>query len=218
MASVFAYEAMQKNNPIFYYFAIAWTFMFASIFVVLLWGSMVSAYDFNYSATQSMYVAEQEIVVSQPEPAVFSRPVRLSIPTISVDAKVEEVGVAKNGTMATPSSFKTVGWYKYGPMPGEIGSAVLDGHPDNGLGLKGVFKRLGELEEGDDIFVYDKDGGKTQFKVTIVDTYEYTKVPVDQIFNENEKPLLRLITCDGRWVREYKTYDTRIIVTAELVR
>ena len=187
--------------------------MFASIFVVLFWGSMVSAFDFNYSASAD------PISVETPAPTQsFKRPVRLYIPSISIDAKVEEVGVAKNGTMATPRTFQTVGWYKYGPVPGEIGSAVLDGHSDNGLGLKGVFKRLEELEDGHDIYIYDKEGRQIHFRVISVDTYEYTEVPTDQIFNESERALLRLITCDGRWVREYKTYDTRIIVTAELVR
>src|SRR6185437_12791823 len=48
-------------------------------------------------------------------------PVRVRIPRIGVDAPIETVGLEANGTMGTPQSFSDVGWYGYGPTPGQAG-------------------------------------------------------------------------------------------------
>ena len=67
---------------------------------------------------------------------------RISIPAIKVDAKIQEVGITAKGNMAAPRTFSEVGWYKYGPRPGETGSAVLAGHVDNGIAFPAVFSKL----------------------------------------------------------------------------
>src|ERR1039457_7041885 len=77
----------------------------------------------------------------------LSTPVRLVISALHIDAKVQDVGITKNGNMATPNNFTDVGWYKYGALPGEMGSAVIAGHVDDGLALPGVFKHLGDLQK-----------------------------------------------------------------------
>lgn len=146
----------------------------------------------------------------------FETPLRLRIPAISVDAKVQHVGLTKNNAMGVPTNFRDVGWYKHGSVPGEMGSAVIAGHVDNALGLSGVFKRLKDLEPGDDIYVIDKDGVEIIFTVTSVDRYRYDEAPTEEIFNETGEPLLRLITCGGKWIQSKKTYDERIVVTARL--
>jgi hypothetical protein len=49
-------------------------------------------------------------------------PARLRIPSLSIDARVESVGVKENGAMQNPSNFVNVGWYRYGALPGEAGN------------------------------------------------------------------------------------------------
>src|SRR5258708_38380056 len=60
-------------------------------------------------------------------------PDRLDIPVLNIDAAVLQVGIARSGHMAVPPNFTDVGWYKYGSLPGQKGSAVMAGHVDNGL-------------------------------------------------------------------------------------
>lgn len=140
----------------------------------------------------------------------------LSIPKIGVDAKIVEVGITKKGNMASPENFSDVGWYKYGTIPGEMGSAVIAGHVDNGLGLGAVFSRLGELKEGDDIYVLDKDGKQTHFLVKNTEEYNYD-ARAEKVFNDNDGKFLKLVTCSGKWIDSLKTHNKRLIVSAVLV-
>jgi sortase (surface protein transpeptidase) len=155
----------------------------------------------------------------QPKPpVVINDPVNLSIPNARVNAHVIPVGVTKTGNLDVPPNFVEVGWYKYGTKPGQVGNAVLDGHVDNGGSIDGVFKHLRDLNPGDDIFVNGADGAQLHFKVVHSDIYLTSKFPSDVVFNENDgKPILKIITCHGTYVPSTKTYDHRLVVTAELV-
>ena len=144
-------------------------------------------------------------------------PLRLSVPSLNIDAKVQYVGVNAAGNMGVPNNFTDVAWYKYGPAPGMRGSAVIDGHVNNGLGLAGVFKRLGDLHVGDDVYVTRKGGDTKHFKVIALETYNYKRVPVEEIFNRADGAYLNLITCEGNWVKGEKTYDQRLVVYTKLV-
>lgn len=144
-------------------------------------------------------------------------PERLYIPKIGVDAAVQHVGLTKKGNMANPSNFTDVAWYKFGPVPGMLGSAVIAGHLDNALALNGVFKKLNELKVGDDVYVTSEDGEKLRFKVIESQIYPYDDAPEERIFNANDAKRLNLITCAGKWLKAEKTYDQRLVVYAELV-
>lgn len=176
---------------------------------------------FKGAVVGNQYIADEGIFVPQTASAtvrgVFAAPERLRIPAISVDALVQHVGLTAKKAMANPTNFTDVGWYKYGTIPGERGSAVMAGHVDNGLGLNGVFKNLKNLKKGDDIYVLDEEGTQIHFKVTAINHYKYDEAPAEDIFNESSKNLLRLITCGGKWLKEAKTYDERVVVTAERV-
>lgn len=149
-------------------------------------------------------------------PGTPAKPSELIIPAISVDAHVQYVGLAYSGNMGVPNNFTDVAWYKNGPIPGQMGSAVMDGHVDNGLSLAGVFKHLEDVKVGDDIYVVTVTGQKLHFVISDVTTFSYHDAPVQQIFNENDKAYLKLITCTGGWVQSDRTYDHRLLVTAVL--
>jgi sortase (surface protein transpeptidase) len=142
-------------------------------------------------------------------------PVRFSIPALNIDAKVQDVGITASGAIGSPSNFTDVGWYEVGAVPGNPGVALIDGHVDNGLALAGVFKHLSDIAVGDHVYVTNHAGKKLDFVVTSVDAYDYQHVPLNTILDSTTTGLA-LITCDGTWVGDRRTYDERLVVTAEL--
>ncbi len=152
----------------------------------------------------------------EPTP-VSEQPKRLTVPSLGIDADIQYVGVNAKGNMGVPSNFRDVAWYKYGTVPGQVGSAVIDGHVDNGLKLAGVFKKLDQIRVGDDVYVETKEGGALHFKVVEVVTYHYKDVPLEKLFNRADKRRLNLVTCGGSWIQGEKTYDERIVVYTVLV-
>ena len=144
-------------------------------------------------------------------------PVRLLIPKLTIDANVQRVGIAASGDVGVPNNFTDVAWYKNGVAPGQDGSALIDGHVDNGLSLAGVFKHLNSIALGDDIYVQTESGIKLHFVVSGIVLYPYQSVPMSDILSTTGAPRLALITCDGAWVEGQRTYDHRLVVYADLV-
>jgi LPXTG-site transpeptidase (sortase) family protein len=145
-------------------------------------------------------------------------PVRIQIPKLKVDAKVVPVGITKSGLMDAPHNFTDTGWYKLGTIPGNIGSAVIDGHEDNAIDLDGVFKHLDQLSPGDDIYIVRQDGKKLHFQVEKSAIYAYNDTThLNEIFKKSDASRLNLITCSGKWVQAIHTNDKRIVVFTKLV-
>lgn len=137
----------------------------------------------------------------------------LTIPSLGINTKIQSVGITRKGNMSTPNNYVDVGLYKYGPLPGEKGSAVIAGHVDNGLGTRAVFGNLKNIKEGDKIYVEMEKGVKTRFTVVSISTYDFD-AHTDEVFNQNDNTYLKLITCGGKWIPELRTHDKRIVVTA----
>lgn len=144
-----------------------------------------------------------------------SLPIRLVIPQISVDAHVQNVGITKSGAMATPKGFTDVGWYRYGPLPGDAGLALIAGHVDNALGLDGVFKNLSALRQGDAFAVLFADGSEKRFAVNLVEQVPYDSIGTLADAHPSD-PTLVLITCGGNWIQSAHSYSERLIVFARL--
>lgn len=152
--------------------------------------------------------------------SVDELPSQLSIPKLNITAKIQRLGIDKNGNMAAPNNFTDVSWYKYGTVPGLIGSAVIAGHEDNALSLDGVFKHLDQLKVGDDVYVVSASGQKLHFRVTDKKIYPYnlSGPELEKIFTAADKSRLNLITCAGVWLKSAKTNDKRLVVYTELVK
>ena len=143
-------------------------------------------------------------------------PDELSIPKIHVTSNVQHLGITKTGNMAAPDNFSDVSWYKYGAIPGKEGSAVMAGH-DNGIYVRGVFKRLGELKVGDDVYMTKENGEKLHFKVIETAIYPYDKAPLEKIFTRKDSSYLNLITCTGTFNKDIGSSDHRLVVYTALV-
>ena len=149
--------------------------------------------------------------------SVTEYPARLQIPKLDIDAEVQHVGVTKTGNMAAPNNFTDVSWYKYGTIPGHLGSAAIAGHVDNALGTPAIFIDLHKLEVGDDIFVLDHNHKKLHFKVVDKALYPYDQAPLERIFNTTDDSYLNLITCQGEWVPAAKSAANRLVIYTKLV-
>lgn len=192
--------------------------LIASIVVVLGLGV------FGYTLAQAVWYSPGEEVTDNTKAPVATKtvlkasdPIKLRIPSLGIAASVQKVGIAKSGNMAVPTNYSDVGWYKYGPAPGQMGNVVMDGHVDNGFSMPGVFKKLNSITEGSAIYVETVGGSVYHYKVTEVSLYPYQSVPTQKIFSKSGDPMLVLISCDGAWIQGEKTYDTRLVVYAKLV-
>ncbi len=142
------------------------------------------------------------------------RPVSLTISDIGVEvATVIGVGVEPNGDMEIPPADE-VGWYRYGPAPGEKGSAVLAAHIAYD-GQNGVFVQLDDLEIGSSIQVAYEDGTTTEFVAVALEQYDKQELPKQEIFDRTGRARLVLITCGGEFNRSLRSYEDNIVVYAE---
>jgi len=137
---------------------------------------------------------------------------RLKIPSLELDAVIEPVGLTAAGAMEVPKDPADVGWFEQGPRPGEIGSAVMDGH--YGVwknGTVAVFNRLNELKPGDDLSVEDAAGVISHFVVREVRSYDWD-ADTSEVFNSSDgKAHLNLITCEGVWNTTQGSYPNRLV-------
>jgi LPXTG-site transpeptidase (sortase) family protein len=187
------------------------------VFSTTLAHALLDAPESDIIATNTTNTSQDtEQLTSTHTAAPGDYPVRLQIPSLGIDANVQYVGITAHATMAVPNNFTDVGWYKYGPVPGSSGSAVMAGHVDNALALPGVFKHLQDIQQGEDIYVLTKDGNKQHFVVDEVDIYNVNDVPTSRVFETSGSAHLNLITCDGTWVQSQKQYDQRLVVYSHL--
>jgi hypothetical protein len=146
-----------------------------------------------------------------------SVPTRISIPAIGVTAPIMAVGLAADGTIATPplANSNLAGWYEGGPAPGQNGPAVVVGHVDGPHG-ESIFYKLGKLKPGDTIQMTLTNRRVAIFSIYSVESYPKGKFPGDRIYGDYTRPGLRLITCGGAFVGGSTGYADNVVVYATL--
>ena len=157
--------------------------------------------------------------VAAPESAARpAPPVRVQIPALGVDSVVDPVGVAPDGQMAIPEDVDRLGWYRFGPVPGEDGSAVVAGHVDDREQGLGALAPLREASVGTEIVVTDAAGTTTRWRVVSRELITKQVLPLDRLFARTGPPRLTLITCGGPFLPEFRSYRDNVVVVAEPVR
>jgi hypothetical protein len=159
----------------------------------------------------------------EPPPRAFpvlepSRPVRLEIRAIGVDAPLMTVGVAADGSVDVPplKRYHEAAWFDEGPTPGQFGPAVIVGHADTRTG-PAVFYKLGRLRPGQRIEIVRRDNRVAVFEVNSVERFAKHKLPVERVYGDFSRPALRLMTCGGRWLGGRTGYADNVVVFASLV-
>jgi LPXTG-site transpeptidase (sortase) family protein len=147
------------------------------------------------------------------EPAQSILPVRLRIPAIGVDSRLEKLGVSRRGRLQPPVDPQRAGWFPGSAVPGEIGSAVIAGHRDSLVG-PAVFWRLTDLRPGDKITVTRSDGVVERFEVAQIHRVPRASFPTEQVYGATPDRLLRLITCGGLYDHVHGRYLDNVLVVA----
>ena len=144
-----------------------------------------------------------------------SVPVSLRIPAIGVAVAVSTLGLNPDGTVEVPTDFQKPGWYRLGPSPGQMGSAVILGHVDSYQG-PAVFFRLRSLAAGDPVEVTLADGVVADFVVTSVAMYPKDQFPSQQVYGSHGNRALQLVTCGGTFDTRTRSYLSNIVVYTSL--
>jgi hypothetical protein len=148
---------------------------------------------------------------ARPAPA----PDRLQLPTLGVGARIRPVGVDGAGQLEIPDDVAAVGWYRFGPRPGDpAGSTVLSGHVDSAEQGRGAFFRLRELQPGDPVLVRDSAGRTRRYRVVAREEWPKSEVPLERVFSRGGAPRLTLVSCGGGFREDVRSYRDNIAVTA----
>lgn len=146
-----------------------------------------------------------------------SEPTRLVIPSVNINTTFSEpLELEETGEIEVPDDYVSVGYYKFGPTPGEIGPAVVLGHVDSFEG-PAVLYSLGNIEEGDEIKIERKDGTIATFAVTEIERNSQNDFPTQKVYGKIPFAGLRLITCSGVYDKNTLRYSHNLIVYGKLV-
>jgi sortase (surface protein transpeptidase) len=123
------------------------------------------------------------------------------------------LGRNPDGSAVVPSGTTFTGWYDLGPIPGEMGPAVIIGHVDSYTG-PGVFFNLKYLLPGDMVTV-DDGSVLVSFRVERVVVYPKDSFPTAAVFGPTPDSELRLITCGGPFDSSIGHYEDNVVVYAD---
>lgn len=144
-----------------------------------------------------------------------SAPVGLRVPAIGLDVPVSLLGLNPDRTVQVPADAQLPGWFRLGPSPGELGSAVILGHVDSRLG-PAVFFRLRSLRAGDRVDVSRADGTVARFVVDGVAMYPKERFPARQVYGSHGYSALQLVTCGGDFDPGARSYRSNVVVYTSL--
>jgi hypothetical protein len=139
--------------------------------------------------------------------------VQLVVPDLGVDAAVDPVGVEADGQMTVPAEVDRVGWYRFGPVPGAAGSAVVAGHVDSWDQGLGALAPLREAEVDDEVLVTDAAGAVSRWRVVSRDLLAKQALPAE-LFARTGEPRLVLVTCGGPYLPDLRSYRDNVVVVA----
>ncbi len=164
------------------------------------------------------FVAASPILSIIPfEEARSGIPINLKIPSINVDAAIEQVGTTPDGAMDVPKEPENVAWFNLGPRPRENGSSVIAGHSGYKDNKPAVFDSLYKLQQGDKIYIEDEFGATTIFVVRESRRYD-PKADATSVFSSYDGlSHLNFITCTGAWNEKERTHSDRLVVFSDKI-
>jgi sortase A len=140
-------------------------------------------------------------------------PTKISIEKLDINSPIERVGITDE-KMSTPSLPGNVGWYEYGVAPGEIGSAVLDGHVNWKSSSEAAFTNLKNIAIGDAIEITNSNNEIIYFSVDTIKKYSFDDDTSEVFISNDGLAHLNLITCSGLWNSVMKSHELRLVVFA----
>lgn len=137
----------------------------------------------------------------------------IDIPRLGVHARVLSVGLARDGSIATPGNVHDAAWYTGSVKPGQAGTALIDGHVSS-WSSRGVFYNLTLLAAGDTFSVELGDGTVVQYRVVKTAVYDAALVDMSAVLSSIEPNMnaLNLISCTGDVIDGTNDFSERIVV------
>lgn len=173
-------------------------------------------------------VVTEELIEEEPEEeevreytVAADRPRYLTVGKLGIyNSRILPMGLTSEGALDTPRNIFDVGWYEASGKPGQGGTAIIDGH-NGGPHVRGVFKNLPNLVEGDVIQIERGDGVVYHYKV--IDNVEVLLSDADAyMVKAAQSPVagkesVTLISCTGEWSQQRGTYLSRQFTRAILI-
>ncbi len=145
-------------------------------------------------------------------------PKYIRLPSIDSGGYIQNVGIDQNQQIAVPDNVHKAGWFINSVRPGEMGLSIIDGHVDGATSRNGIFMHLEYINSGDEFEIEMGDGRILTYRVMeVVSMHESEAASV--LFSQHPQVShqVNLITCGGLFDQESRSYDERVIVSAELV-
>ena len=147
-----------------------------------------------------------------PSPPPPDDSMRLTVPSLGIDAPIVPVGLQDGGVLDPPSDVADVGWWDGGAAPGdETGQTVLTGHTVHDGG--GVMDDLDAVGVGARVRVSGPDG-VVDYRVSEVAVWTKTELAgraVETFGQDRHHGRLVLVTCED-W--NGSGFDSNVVVTA----
>jgi sortase (surface protein transpeptidase) len=139
----------------------------------------------------------------------------LQIPSLGTLARVKRVGVTDNNQVGSPQNVFDVAWYDGSAKPGQPGAVFIDGHvlgPTKG----GIFANLKNIKTGAKITIVMGDDKAYTYTVAATEKLDTDTVDMNKMLRsyDSTKQGLNLMTCNGTYLKDKKTFDKRFIVYA----
>ncbi len=155
----------------------------------------------------------QAAPASAPGTAPALAPRRLSIPSLGIEAPIDDSGLTASGDLVIPGDPATVGhWTGGAALSAARGTTVLAGHVDVSGDL-GALHPLARIGPGALAYTSDASGRVTAWSVTALEVRRKDDLPV---LPSSGPRRLVIVTCggpvlreDGRW-----TYRDNVLATA----
>jgi sortase (surface protein transpeptidase) len=141
----------------------------------------------------------------------------LTIPKLNESSPLIGLGLNPDKSIQVPplADPMQAGVYTKGPMPGQVGPAVVLAHI-NANGKPGFGQDFHTLAAGDKITV-TTPSGPVAFAVTRTETVPKAEFPTAAVYSDTKDAELRLITCGGTLDRSAHNYLGQTIVFATKV-
>jgi sortase (surface protein transpeptidase) len=169
---------------------------------------------------------------SDPVPATSAAevplvPAALSVPSIGVQAPVEQRGTVEYTNPFTgqqvagygvPEDMAATSWWSDGPEPGSGQMAVVLGHDVPG-DAPGVFDRLDEVQVGDPVVLTGADGAQLQLQVVaapLTGLDKSTSALSDALNGHPEGADVALVTCGGQYDESAGASEQNVVVFASV--
>ncbi len=145
---------------------------------------------------------------------VAPAPTRLEIPRLRIAMAIQPVGVAGDGEMALPGDPADLGWYAYGPRPGDVaGATVLAAHLDYPGYGRGPLAEAEKLRPGDTLTVRSGSTAR-RYAVTAVRHVAKKSLDLEALFARDGPARIHIVTCGGTFDRSTRSYDENVVVVA----